>query len=132
MRVWRRQHGRWGGRKTLADGTGQDAILGGDYPDTLRGGEGSDLIDGGTGADLMCGAAGNDSINGTEGGPDTLHGALGPGEDITHVPAGTIWLVDAGAQTRVLGHIMPGTGTDDGRVVFAIRTYDDPAVSSAN
>lgn len=59
-------------------------------------------------------------------------GALGPGEDSTDVPAGAIWLVDVGAQTRVLGRVEAGRVDDDRRVDFALYINDGPTVSAAD
>lgn len=59
-------------------------------------------------------------------------GALGPDDDITDVAAGSVWLVDVGDQTRVLGRFKTDRPSDDNRIDFAFYINDGASVSATD
>lgn len=59
-------------------------------------------------------------------------GALEDDQIITDLPAGAIWLIDEGEQTRVLGRYQTGRPTDDSRVDFAFYINDGAEVTASD
>lgn len=126
------------GQATMDGGAGDDLFvshrsyrfdhyLGRANPDTITGFQGAGIA-GGDGIELR-----SDADVTQEGVQDFIFfGALGPDEDNTDVPAGAIWLVDAGLQTRILGRAITDRPDDDRRVDFAININDGAEVSAAD
>lgn len=59
-------------------------------------------------------------------------GALEDDQVIADVPAGAIWLIDEGEQTRVLGRYQTGRPTDESRVDLAFYINDGADVNASD
>jgi Ca2+-binding RTX toxin-like protein len=144
------------GDDVLSGGSGHDRLYGDDGNDRLYGGSGNDWLDGGAGADRLVGGPGNDFFvfddgDSTPWSRDTIYGFEGagqPGGDRIHVRgidanqhvfgdqafqfsggpggAGTLWAVDAGADTIIYGNT-----DNDAAIEFELRIVDG-AVSASD